>query len=76
MAQSVEARLRRRMVNLSRKQTVTVDDATQALEAMGKIPDPYVVRQVLSKPVFSPVGWARTDKPSRHGRPVRSWKVR
>lgn len=64
------------MVNLGRKRTVTVDDAAEACEAMGKIPDPYIVRQVLSRPVFSPVGWAITDKPSRHGRPIRSWKVR
>lgn len=75
MKQSIETRLRRRMTSLGAKRTVTIDDASEAMKQMGHKPKLSVIRAVLSKPRFYPIGWKRTTKASRHGRPVRLWKL-
>lgn len=75
MKQTVETRLRRRLTNLARRQRVTVDDAGDLLVVMGFEPELATIRSVLAEPTFTPVGWKQTDKASRHGRPVRTWRT-
>lgn len=75
MKQSIETRLRRRMTALGAKRTITIDDASEAMKRMGQKPKLSVIRSVLAKPRFYPIGWKRTAKASRHGRPIRLWKL-
>lgn len=69
-------RLSRALRYRVRKQgTITIDDATELLEKLTGKTDLHTIRQVLRKPTYRPVGYKKTAKPSRHGRPVRSWSL-
>jgi hypothetical protein len=71
---SMEAKVRRRLRRLGATRTVTVDDADAVFLAAGTFIDRVVTNRVL-RAEFRPVGFKRTTVSTRHGRPVRSWKL-
>lgn len=71
----IETRVRRALVRAATvNNTITVDDGDAAMERLGLRPNRFIINRVL-RGSFRPVGYRKTDKPSRHGRPVRSWKL-
>lgn len=74
-ATTIESKLRRGLKRRAAKGPVTVDDARELLTRMGEKPTFTNIRRVLRRPLFRPSGWMITDKPSRHGRPIRRWAL-
>lgn len=77
MTDTTISKLSRALRYRVRKQgTVTIDDAAELLHKQtGKSPSVSLIRKVLRKPTYRPVGYKKTSKQSRHGRPVRSWAL-
>lgn len=71
---TVTGNLSRALRRISSKRPVTIDDATEFLERTSGKADVDVIRSVLRRPKWRPVAWIKTNKASRHGRPVRGWK--
>jgi len=71
---NLETRLRLSLKRQAKAASITIDDALETLARLGgKATDIGLARRVLRKPFFKVHGWTVTDKPSRHGRPVRRW---